>query len=262
MWVEQQYKMKKFAIILLVGTVTGASAFATANNCGTGGTNAPSGVTNPTSAATLTTLNTGDNSDLGTNEGCQVINKVFDNFSTSSSTVNGSTVISLWGTDPATNGIQQNLHFTSASAWSNTGESSYNLYFDVTPVGGSGSLGPVGLGILTTSNFSGSDDITIRVRICFNTTLVCSGTANYDDNFIFTPGNLVASLDAFNSLQTDPFTVRVTLTLDNNTGGSALGLTGWYMEFYDTPEPSTFGMLGSALVGLGYVAHRRRRHRA
>jgi len=46
------------------------------------------------------------------------------------------------------------------------------------------------------------------------------------------------------------------------TGAPLIDLNSYtlsYSQFADTPEPSTFGLLGSALAGLGFLARRRRR---
>ncbi len=70
--------MKKFAIILALGSALSPALLATANNCGTGGSGSPL-FTNPTTSITAATAN-GNNGVTGFATGCETINTVFSTF--------------------------------------------------------------------------------------------------------------------------------------------------------------------------------------
>jgi hypothetical protein len=259
--------MKKFAIVLVLASLFGTTAFATANSCGTAAAAPPSGTVNPTIAITLAAANLVDANErvAPTDAGCQVINKVFDNFSTSGAFVNNPTDVTLLGTDPGTIGTQQNLRFFGAGIdWTDTsggGAQTSNIYFLVTPVLGSGTAGLREIGINAT-NFSGSDSITVQVRACFIQATACTGSYDFNQSYVFAPGQTTLGGLNFSSFQTSQYSVRLSLSVADNTGGTGavdLTLNNFHVEFEDTPEPSTFGLMAASLAGLGFLARRRRK---
>jgi hypothetical protein len=286
--------MKNIAAVLALGGALSSAAFATANSCGTPSAAPPSGTLNPTTYITLATANLVDDNEMvsPTNAGCQVTNKVFDNFAVSGTgtgalDISGNAIstgsIIVLGIDPATVGIQQRLSFsptttnlavpepagtiaTTGVDWSNitAGNTTVTTIIDflVTPVLNSGTFGLRGMGVDYTS-LNGDDQIVITVQACFNTTTACSASPSFTQTFTFNPTGtsdqaLTRVGSAFSSFQSANYTVRVTASLDDN-GGSGITLNNFYLEFEDTPEPSTFGMLGAALAGLGIMARKRRK---
>ncbi len=287
--------MKKFVIIFALGSALGSTAFATANSCGTAIAAPPSGTTNPTSYITMTTANLVDANEItpsATDQGCQVMNKVFDNFAVSVSSgvtnTNGTAVttasIMLLGTDPATAGIQQLISFsptttnlanpaplgtvaTTGIDWSYDGTSGTSqtttIDFNVTPVLGSGTYGLRGMGIDYTA-LTGTDQIVILVQACFVQTSVCSSGFDFAQTFTFDPTGtadqtLTLGGSNFTSIQTSAYTVRLTATLTDGSSKGGIKLNNFFVEFQDTPEPATFGMMGAALATLAVMARRRRK---
>jgi hypothetical protein len=140
----------------------------------------------------------------------------------------------------------------------------------------------------TFSSLTNTDTVSVAVNFCFNATQATVGgtclsgnqgtfTATWGQNGTGTTGTITSSTTGGTLGSTVTFVSNIptitsasrytsvsissVFTLTNSS--SSLGLTEWAIGFNQVavaPEPSTFGMMGAALLGFGLLARRRRRN--
>lgn len=265
--------MKKFAIYF--GLMSGLAAVANAatNNCGTPVDNSGPPFGNPSTPITLATANAYGSSDLGAGAGCQIVNAVFDNFAVSGTnfgTAPTTSNVTLLGTfTVGATGLTERMAFAPSTAadWSNTADNTRTLTIDYNGFhpNAFATRGISGVGITVSSYNSGSstnDVVTLQVLVC-NSTLVIPCTAGaslFNTTYTVTVDGLNTFAGAnFAQFASGNMSIRLIASWFDGSSSSGVAVTGFYVDFLDAPEPSTFGLLGASLVGLAFLARRRRR---
>lgn len=138
------------------------------------------------------------------------------------------------------------------------------------------------LNVNLNSNTDNANDVLIRQTVCFSGTVAtCAygvGTSN-TLSALYTSGNTTTAtrscqdnstlllcagsntaFDILNSSQVSSFIISTRIEILRDSGTVGLNWVGSeFTQFAETPEPGTFGLMGAALVGLGFFSRRRRK---
>ena len=137
------------------------------------------------------------------------------------------------------------------------------------------------LSVASATGFAGSDTASVRMDVCYGAAAAIT-TANFATGCTAASGALEFILFSYTGSTTAVITgsessallnapaniiawatrVTVVLNQDYAKGNSAISFSGVgisYNESGFTPEPGTFGLLGSSLIGLVFLEARRRR---
>jgi hypothetical protein len=242
--------MRKYIILIGLAASVGAISYGSPSFCST---TAP--------GTDLTTLNSGG--------GCSQDDVIFSGFTVTTGGVNSVTApgeadVSMYGSgaNPAVTALFDTPGTSGAPTWqvSTSGDQMDSiLSYTASTTGMFTQLGVP----LTEANFSGSgSSMTITVSYCLGVTTVsggCESGANGGSFEVEVAGSAVFFNTGPVSLNSGFNTIAIQNEIVINNGYALLSLPNELDEtFADTPEPTTFVLMGSALAGLAFLRYRRR----
>jgi hypothetical protein len=182
--------------------------------------------------------------------GCQIGDKIFSSFTDINSGTNPLTAAEI--TVTPINGAEIGVQFNAPWSASAGQSSDSDITFVVSVVSGGPLLIDDASVVQSSSGFIGDGVANVSEGVCGPTpctptltlqTVNSAGTTSLKDHKVFTPtGSVFASKD---------------IAVNGNTGFASLSSVQDTFSQTGVPEPTAMGLLGSALVGLSFIARKR-----